>query len=95
MAAGILNKRAGGVGDTVLTFVQEPEAAALATLKRIDGRCDIQDGDSFVVCDCGGGTVDLIAYKVNSTEPMAVTELVKGSGKIRTRCCSLPCVKLM
>lgn len=39
--AGIL-KRRPGVSKTVLTFISEPEAAALATLKRINGRCDIE-----------------------------------------------------
>lgn len=39
--AGLLNKRPG-VGDTLLSFVSEPEAAALATLKRVDGRCDVE-----------------------------------------------------
>ncbi|KAJ4418730.1 hypothetical protein N0V82_005403 [Gnomoniopsis sp. IMI 355080] len=80
-AAGILEKRLG-VADTVLTFVAEPEAAALATLKRIDGRCDVEPGDSFVVCDCGGGTVDLIAYRVNTIEPMTIREIVKGAGAL-------------
>lgn len=68
------------MADTHLTFVSEPEAAALATLKRVDGRCDIEDGDCFVVCDCGGGTVDLVSYAVRSTEPMVVRESVKGTG---------------
>lgn len=79
-AAGILDPRMS-VADTILTFVSEPEAAALATLKRVDGRCDIEDEDCFVVCDCGGGTVDLIGYQVISTEPMAIREIVKGTGK--------------
>lgn len=41
--AGLLEKRPG-VGDTMISFVSEPEAAALATLKTADGRCDIQVG---------------------------------------------------
>lgn len=78
-AAGVLDKREG-VADTILSFVSEPEAAALATLKRVDGRCDVGADDCFVVCDCGGGTVDLIAYQVLTVEPMKIREIVKGSG---------------
>lgn len=78
-AAGVLQKRSG-VADTILSFVSEPEAAALATLKRVDGRCDVGADDCFVVCDCGGGTVDLIAYQVMAAEPMKIREIVKGSG---------------
>lgn len=78
-AAGVLQKRFG-VADTTLSFVSEPEAAALATLKRVDGRCDVGADDCFVVCDCGGGTVDLIAYQVMTVEPMKIREIVKGSG---------------
>lgn len=39
--AGILEKRLG-VGKTILSFVAEPEAAALATLSGVDGRHDIR-----------------------------------------------------
>lgn len=31
--------------------------------------------------DCGGGTVDIISYKATRTEPMEVTEVVKGEGQ--------------
>lgn len=34
----------------------------------------------FVVCDAGGGTVDLIAYKITSTSPMRVEESAVGTG---------------
>ncbi|KAF3767181.1 hypothetical protein M406DRAFT_39804 [Cryphonectria parasitica EP155] len=80
-SAGILEKRAG-VGDTILTFVSEPEAAAVATLKAVDGRYDIEADDIFIVCDCGGGTVDIISYEITSTDPMAVKEVVKGAGAL-------------
>ncbi|KAF5686278.1 Hsp70 chaperone protein [Fusarium circinatum] len=43
----------------------------------------IQTGDCFVVCDAGGGTVDLISYEVVSTEPtLDLAELVPGKGNM-------------
>ena len=38
-------------------------------------------GDAFVVCDAGGGTVDLISYEVVGLSPnLQVKELVPGTG---------------
>ncbi|KAK4110219.1 actin-like ATPase domain-containing protein [Canariomyces notabilis] len=51
--AGMLAERTAG--DTELSFISEPEAAALVTLADMEGRNDIKVGDSFVVVDCGGG----------------------------------------
>lgn len=45
--AGILKKRPN-VGKTALTFISEPEAAALATLKRNDERPDVQVSSSII-----------------------------------------------
>ncbi|KFY95920.1 hypothetical protein V500_02611 [Pseudogymnoascus sp. VKM F-4518 (FW-2643)] len=41
-----------------------------------------QNGDTFVVCDAGGGTVDLITYQVRSVEPLNLCEVVQGDGGI-------------
>ncbi|QYS98213.1 hypothetical protein H0G86_005403 [Trichoderma simmonsii] len=41
-----------------------------------------QTGDHFVVCDAGGGTVDIITYTVTSKDPMKVKESVRGDGKL-------------
>ncbi|KXH31769.1 hypothetical protein CSIM01_09444 [Colletotrichum simmondsii] len=78
--AGIVEKRPAG--KTTLSFVSEPEAAALATFKDLAGRPNIKVGDHFVVCDAGGGTVDLISYEVMSLKPMAVCEAIKGDGDL-------------
>ena len=40
-----------------IDLVSEPEAAALAVLKEKDKEKKLEVGSSFVVCDCGGGTV--------------------------------------
>ncbi|KAK5990390.1 Heat shock 70 kDa 12B-like protein [Cladobotryum mycophilum] len=78
--AGILEMRSAG--DTTLTFVSEPEAAALATIEDMCGRADIKPKDHFIVCDAGGGTVDIITYTVVKTQPLTVRESIKGEGKL-------------
>lgn len=38
-------------------------------------------GDTFVVCDAGGGTVDLISYTIDQLHPvLQVKEAAPGSG---------------
>ncbi|KAH8895421.1 hypothetical protein GQ53DRAFT_839051 [Thozetella sp. PMI_491] len=51
-----------------IQIIAEPEAAgvyALSTMPRIG----LQKGDTFVICDAGGGTVDLSSYEIKSLEP--------------------------
>ncbi|KAK4183350.1 hypothetical protein QBC35DRAFT_467376 [Podospora australis] len=58
-----------------VTLIKEPEAAALYTMHSLDFSLNI--GDAFVVCDAGGGTVDLISYEVVGLNPnLQVKELV-------------------
>ncbi|KAG6172017.1 hypothetical protein E4U11_006690 [Claviceps purpurea] len=62
-----------------VTIVKEPEAAALYAIKSLDFA--IERNDAFVVCDAGGGTVDLISYEVVGITPrLKVKELVPGTG---------------
>ncbi|KAH8898759.1 actin-like ATPase domain-containing protein [Thozetella sp. PMI_491] len=65
-------------------LVTEPEAAAIYTLRDIiegANKSEIGSGDTFVLCDAGGGTVDLISYKVTQTTPsFRVEEAAVGSG---------------
>lgn len=105
--AGILESR--DAGETRLSFLSEPEAAAVATMVDLTEKNNInvnslaaptyrsyavsaadqitsQRGDTFVVVDCGGGTVDLISYEVAGTSPMTVRECAPGKGKY---CCGL------
>ncbi|CAF3512579.1 unnamed protein product [Fusarium graminearum] len=53
--SGILDGRPAGT--TMLQFISEPEAAALATIKDMGKRSTVETGDTVVVCDAGGGTV--------------------------------------
>ncbi|KAI0139600.1 actin-like ATPase domain-containing protein [Hypoxylon sp. NC0597] len=74
--SGILDPRPAG--RTTLTFAPEPEAAALATICE-PGRT-IEEDDVYVICDAGGGTVDLVSYKVSDTDPITLHEAVVGTG---------------
>ncbi|OAA68266.1 hsp70 family chaperone [Niveomyces insectorum RCEF 264] len=74
--AGILDRRAAG--KTELSFVTEPEAAALATL--YNNPNPSKQGDVFIICDAGGGTVDLISYNVTRAAPVVMEEAVEGTG---------------
>jgi len=40
----------------------------------------LQIGDNIVVCDAGGGTVDLISYKITKLKPLQVVESAQGEG---------------
>ncbi|KAF4962299.1 hypothetical protein FSARC_9617 [Fusarium sarcochroum] len=80
-------KRAGllGIsrdGETTLSFISEPEAAALTCLEENSDRPDVNVGDHFMVCDVGGGTVDIITYKVEKLNPLIVSESVEGDGDL-------------
>ncbi|KAM0205863.1 hypothetical protein ACHAQI_008693 [Fusarium lateritium] len=78
--AGLLDF--SSVGDTKISFISEPEAAALASLNENAGRWENEVGNHFVVCDAGGGTVDIITYKIESLEPFKVVESVRGDGDL-------------
>ncbi|KAF4966771.1 hypothetical protein FSARC_5588 [Fusarium sarcochroum] len=79
--SGILDARPTADA-TTLNFISEPEAAALATIKDLARLSAVNTGDTIVVCDAGGGTVDLISYVFESTEPFVVKECAKGDGDL-------------
>jgi molecular chaperone DnaK (HSP70) len=72
-------ERAGMGSRHELKLISEPEAAAVYTLKTIQPS-GLKMGDNFIVCDAGGGTVDLIAYKVTQVSPLRVEESAVGTG---------------
>ena len=72
-------ERAGMGSRHDLKLISEPEAAALYTLKTVPPS-RLQENDNFIVCDAGGGTVDLIAYKVLQVSPLRVEESAVGTG---------------
>ncbi|GAB7360509.1 hypothetical protein MBLNU230_g8459t1 [Neophaeotheca triangularis] len=72
-------ERAGMGERAKLQLISEPEAAAVHTLKTMQPGA-LKVGSNFVVCDAGGGTVDLIAYKVTQLSPLRVEESAVGTG---------------
>ncbi|RTE74824.1 hypothetical protein BHE90_010742 [Fusarium euwallaceae] len=76
--AGITAKRP--MGAPTLEFIHEPEAASLSIMLEHVFLPEIKPGECFVVCDAGGGTVDVISYQVISTQPFRLKECVKGEG---------------
>ncbi|RCI08728.1 hypothetical protein L249_4681 [Ophiocordyceps polyrhachis-furcata BCC 54312] len=70
---------AGFCGNQRIQLISEPEAAALYTLKQLSPSV-LQRGRKFVVCDAGGGTVDLISYEVTRVEKLEVKEVTEGTG---------------
>ncbi|KAK5719921.1 hypothetical protein LTR15_007194 [Elasticomyces elasticus] len=65
-------------------LIPEPEAAAVAAITDVskDGsRLQVKPGDSVLVCDCGGGTVDVTTFSIAALEPkLSFEELLVGSG---------------
>ncbi|KAJ1338537.1 molecular chaperone HscA [Microdochium nivale] len=72
-------ERAGMGKQADIQMISEPEAAAVYTLKAIQPN-HLKINDNFIVCDAGGGTVDLIAYKIVSLKPLRVEESAVGTG---------------
>ena len=67
---------------SLLNLIAEPEAAAMYALDQMDPH-NIQVGDTFVLVDAGGGTVDLISYTVEALKPMLkIKEATAGSGSL-------------
>lgn len=63
-------------------LVSEPEAAAIYALHGLDPH-GLKVGDTVVVVDAGGGTVDLISYTIANLKPiLEVQEAAPGSGAL-------------
>jgi molecular chaperone DnaK (HSP70) len=62
-----------------ITVISEPEAAITFALDTMPAG-SLQKGDTFVMCDAGGGTVDLISYVIDSVTPLKIREVSVGEG---------------
>ncbi|KAG9897597.1 actin-like ATPase domain-containing protein, partial [Aureobasidium melanogenum] len=71
-----------GMGEN-LFMVSEPEAAAIYAMKSIDVQQKLcETGDNFILCDAGGGTVDLASFEVASVSPLRLVESAPGFGAL-------------
>ncbi|KAH8591766.1 hypothetical protein B0O99DRAFT_654237 [Bisporella sp. PMI_857] len=61
-----------------LSLISEPKSLAMYCTKT--GLLNLKAGDAFIVVDCGGGTVDLIAYEVEDELPLTMKELTVTTG---------------
>lgn len=79
-AKDLTQRAAKQAGIWPVSLIKEPEAAAMYTLHELKDRA-LAVGDAFVICDAGGGTVDLISYEITNLSPkLELKELVPGSG---------------
>ncbi|KAL2060170.1 hypothetical protein VTL71DRAFT_9565 [Oculimacula yallundae] len=73
-------QNAGLESSAEILLVSEPEAAAVSALHGLDPH-ELNVGDSFVLCDAGGGTVDLVSYSITALHPLLeVKEVAAGTG---------------
>lgn len=80
MKAGLINKNDP---QDRLILISEPEAAALYC-ERMCEQVNLSRGDRMMICDAGGGTVDLIVFEVVDDHSKSVNrlkEVTKGMGE--------------
>ncbi|KAI9868850.1 MAG: hypothetical protein M1813_004701 [Trichoglossum hirsutum] len=76
-----LNAGFGGKNKEInVRLISEPEAAAVYTITTLPD-CSLQLNDTFLICDAGGGTVDLTTYRISVLQPsVGVEEVSIGDG---------------
>ncbi|KAI9640157.1 hypothetical protein NHQ30_011394 [Ciborinia camelliae] len=52
-------------------IVSEPEAAAIYMLAE---KSSVHPGETFIIADCGGGTVDIVTYEIGTEHPLRLSE---------------------
>jgi len=63
-------------------IITEPEAAGIYALAHTP-TMDLKINDTFILCDAGGGTVDLVSYTINKLKPVpSLVEATRGSGDL-------------
>ena len=58
-----------------VVLIKEHEAANLCVIDQV-GKQGLEVGNTFVLCDAGGGTIDLSEYEIAALRPLQLKELV-------------------
>ncbi|KAI9654197.1 MAG: hypothetical protein M1821_006725 [Bathelium mastoideum] len=74
-------RAARNAGISPIELIKEPEAAAMYTLHYLKQQ-GLEAGDAIVICDAGGGTVDLVSYEILKLHPLQLKELIPPTGGI-------------
>ncbi|GFF25052.1 hypothetical protein IFM61606_09330 [Aspergillus udagawae] len=61
-------------------IINEPEAASAFALDHVVGGTNVSRRETFMVCDAGGGTVDVTTYTVEHKSPFRLIEAVPPCG---------------
>lgn len=72
--------RAGMEQPSPLQIYSEPECAAVYALKDLDDIDSLRTNNRILVCDAGGGTVDVVTYEILQISPLTITECTVGTG---------------
>ncbi|KAL9629086.1 MAG: hypothetical protein Q9204_005479 [Flavoplaca sp. TL-2023a] len=72
--------RAGMAKSLLPQIYSEPECAAIYALKDMDDVESLRINDCILICDAGGGTVDIITYKILQINPLSIFERTAGIG---------------
>ncbi|KAK3935217.1 hypothetical protein QBC46DRAFT_323811 [Diplogelasinospora grovesii] len=74
-------EKAGMAPSRQVKIIAEPEAAGIYALNEMCQDMNLRKGDTFVICDAGGGTVDLISYTITDLKPTPILdESAPGTG---------------
>lgn len=57
-------------------LVHEPEAAAVAVVSNLQNPVPLQEHDTLIVIDAGGGTTDITSHKVRRMKPQHILHTV-------------------
>ncbi|KEZ46799.1 hypothetical protein SAPIO_CDS0097 [Scedosporium apiospermum] len=74
-------RAARAAGISPVEMITEPEAAALYTILSVKNK-GLKVRDAIVICDAGGGTVDLVSYEIMSLNPFELKALTAPSGGV-------------